>query len=294
MTITGPDVSKYQGAVDFGAVARAGHMFAVVKATEGVGYTSPTFAAQRAGAHAAGLVVGLYHFGRFGPGEAAYFLSVIGALQPGEFLVLDQEVPSSIAWCKAWLDAVFAATGVRPLIYMNQSASTGLGMGNWSAVAASYGLWLARYDNSQAQPSVPYWGAPAMKQFTDRASVPGVSGTCDLNVFYGSRDQLLAYGQPGGGDVPLTQQDIDNIWLLETVKRGGVPPNPAIQELADTKTLGLANQQALADLSAKVEELAAKLDALAVAQTPTGEAQQIADLVIAQLGQRINTPPASS
>ena len=239
MVILGADVSHFQ-AVNFAQV-RTACSFVVLKATEGVGYTDPTFASRRQQAHAAGLIVGFYHFGRAGnaAAEAAYFLSVVGALQPGEFLVLDQEVPNSVAWCQQWLDAVYKATGVRPLIYMNQSASTGLGLGDWSGVAADYGLWLARYDNSTAQPSVPFWGAPAMKQYSDRGQVPGV-GACDVDVFYGTTAQLLAYGK---GGQPASVIGAPDMKLART-------PDGTVWAVTDTRVVALTDPNLANDLAA--------------------------------------------
>ena len=214
MPILGVDVSHYQGSPGWAAVKASGRDFCVLKATEGTGYVdptcngTPTVPSNRRNAHAAGLIVGLYHFARAGNAvaEAQFFLRTVGTLQPGEFLVLDWEVPGANppGWCKTWLDTVYAATGVRPLIYMNQSAVNG---SNWSAVAADYGLWLAKYDGTTAQPSVAWWGAPAMKQYSDRGSVPGV-GSCDVNVFFGGTDQLLKYGkQSGPAPQPAPQED---------------------------------------------------------------------------------------
>lgn len=211
MNILGLDVSHFQGGVNFAQVKASGRDFVVIKATDGIGYTDPLFTANRKAAHAAGLIVGLYHFARAGDpaAEAAYFLRTIGAVQPGEFLVLDWEVPAGNppAWCQQWLDAVRAATGVAPLIYMNQSAVNG---SNWSNVAKTYGLWLARYDNAPAaQNAVPYWGVPAMKQYSDAGTVLGVSSPCDVDVFFGTADQLRAYGASNGAaDMPLSDADL--------------------------------------------------------------------------------------
>jgi GH25 family lysozyme M1 (1,4-beta-N-acetylmuramidase) len=221
------EVSCHQRGVDFAAVKASGRDFAVIKATEGVGWTDPTFAAYRQAAHAAGLIVGIYHFARpdtnSPAAEAQSFLSAVGAVQPGEFLVLDWEVPyggDHVAWCKAWLDAVAAQTGVNPLIYMNQSTAAGH---NWTPVAANSGLWLARYDNAPAsQTSVAYWGSCAMKQYSDAGTVPGVPGTCDVNAFYGTTAQLLAYGKGGATPMPspaLTVQE-DDMRIIQNTARG--------------------------------------------------------------------------
>jgi GH25 family lysozyme M1 (1,4-beta-N-acetylmuramidase) len=211
MAITGPDISHHQTSADFAAVARAGHQFVALKVTESTNYVDPTFSARRAAAHAAGLVVGLYHFARAGnaAGEAAWFLKQLGQVQRGEFLVLDWEVPAAdpVGWCRAWLEAVRAATGIRALIYMNSTAERG---SNWSPLIADYGLWLAKYDGSQAQTAVTHWSALAMKQYTDKGTVPGVPGPCDVNVFYGTTDQLRAYGA-GGDDMPTAKEIVDEL-----------------------------------------------------------------------------------
>jgi hypothetical protein len=106
--------------------------FANIKATEGLGYSNPKFAQQRAHAEASGLVVGLYHYPHMGndpAAEADYFLKVA---QPkaGEFIALDWEgydaankdVPKSaqVAYRDAWLKHVKAALPHTPVgLYAN-------------------------------------------------------------------------------------------------------------------------------------------------------------------------------
>ena len=62
---TGIDVSRYQGTIDWAAVARAGKQFAVIRAVSsnnsGV-YVDPMFEKNYAGAKAAGLRVGVYYY----------------------------------------------------------------------------------------------------------------------------------------------------------------------------------------------------------------------------------------
>lgn len=62
--ITGIDVSAWQPRIDWAKVVAAGHRFAYLKATEGERYVSPVYREQAAGAKAAGLLVGAYHFAR--------------------------------------------------------------------------------------------------------------------------------------------------------------------------------------------------------------------------------------
>lgn len=196
--ILGIDISHHQGAPDLAAVRRSGRRFVVVKATEGTGYTDPQFAASRSRAHAAGLVVGLYHFARAGDAhaEASAFAHAVGGLQPGEFVVLDWEVtaPDPAGWCATWLAATRDALGVTPLIYLNQSARDG---SDWTRVVRSgVPLWLARYDGSTDACGSGRWPAPAMKQYSESGTVPGVAGPVDLDVFYGTEDELRAHGRP--------------------------------------------------------------------------------------------------
>ena len=103
-------------------------------------------------------------------------------------------------WARTWLDAVAAALSVAPWIYLNGSTEKAV---NWSNLSGTYGLWLAKYDGSQAMTAVSHWPALTAKQFTDRGTVPGVAGPVDVDVFYGTTTQLLAYGK-GGSPAPAT------------------------------------------------------------------------------------------
>jgi lysozyme len=196
--ILGIDISHHQGAPDLAAVRRSGRGFVVAKATEGTGWTDPEFAASRARGHAAGLLVGAYHFARAGDpaAEAADFVRAVGSLSPGEFAALDQEVPGPdpVGWCAAWLTTVRDALGVAPLLYLDRSTRDRF---DWTPVVREdVGLWLASWDGSTDAVAAAPWPVLAMKQYSDRGSVPGVAGPVDLDVFYGTEDQLRAYG-PG-------------------------------------------------------------------------------------------------
>ena len=60
--LKGIDVSHYQGAIDWPAVARDHVAFAYIKATEGVGGQDARFARNWRGAARAGIRVGAYHY----------------------------------------------------------------------------------------------------------------------------------------------------------------------------------------------------------------------------------------
>jgi lysozyme len=66
--LPGIDVSHWQGQIDWKKVKASGVDFVYVKATEGGGYVDSWYERHIAGAIAAGLTCGSYHF--FQPGDS--------------------------------------------------------------------------------------------------------------------------------------------------------------------------------------------------------------------------------
>lgn len=209
-SVYGPDVSSHQGYVDWAAVRGAGCSFGFVKASGGCWYANPTFMSGWQGMAAAGLQRGAYHFAFEssgqplpGPGpvvEADYFLSKVMpyGLARGDMLVLDIEQGAGAlgAWALAWCRRVEEVAGFPPLIYTARGFAEAHG---FAAVPelARYGLWLADWSaTSMPAPCAP-WTQTAFWQFTDTASVPGISTPVDGNRFNGSVMQLPAWGKPG-------------------------------------------------------------------------------------------------
>jgi GH25 family lysozyme M1 (1,4-beta-N-acetylmuramidase) len=205
MSILAIDIANYQGTPDFAAVHGANIGLVFIKATEGTNYVNPTFAANRAHAHANGVSTGFYHFARSADpiAEADYFCNTVGTLTRGEMVALDWEVTSTdpVTWSLRWLQHVESRLGVKPLIYMNQSTVSGF---NWGPVVANNnGLWLAKYDfDANSVPTVAHWPFVAIKQYSDKGSVSGVAGGVDLDVFEGDAATLAKYGFAGVAPVP--------------------------------------------------------------------------------------------
>lgn len=198
--IWGCDVSKWQGDIDFNLLKTA-VSFTVIRASYGASGLDDKLAQNRSRAEAVGMAIGFYHFaypdlGNTPEQEAQNFCNRVGPLKPGQFVVLDYErnwTGDVVGWCKAWMDYVTAHLGAKPLIYLNLYTINSY---NWSSIIkADYGLWLARwdYDKNAAAPSTP-WPFVAMRQYSDRETFPGISGYVDGDVFYGTLDQLKAYG----------------------------------------------------------------------------------------------------
>lgn len=203
MTITlGNDISKYQGDINYD-VFKKNTQFVIFKATEGNGYTDPKFTRNQSEARRVGLLLGYYHFARPDLGntpeaEADYFLKTIGELKDNELLALDYECPkqkqSDVSWCKKFLDRVFEKTKVRPFIYLNQAQIKNF---NWNEViSGSYALWVAcyTYDPNKNTFVIGEFKSAAMQQWSNKQTVPGISGGVDGNVFFGTLETLKKYG----------------------------------------------------------------------------------------------------
>ncbi|HEX9123681.1 MAG TPA: GH25 family lysozyme [Actinomycetota bacterium] len=199
--VPGIDVSHHQDVIDWAQVAASGQRFVIAKATEGLGYVDPMYSTNRAGATAAGLVFGAYHFARpdLHPnnplGEADHFVDT-AQLGPGNIIpVLDLERSGDLTqadltqWILAWLGEVTARTGVRPMVYTSPNGWANR-TGDTTAVAdAGYTvLWVAHW--SVTEPTVPAndWQGNGWTfwQYTDCGSVPGIQGCVDLDWYESS------------------------------------------------------------------------------------------------------------
>lgn len=208
--LRGIDVASHQGAIDWPAVAASGIAFGITKASGGTWYTNPTLGANWLGMKAAGVARGAYHFafetsGQAFPGdgpeaEADYFLTALkraGGIEAGDILALDIEDGNGPLgdWALRWCRRVESASGVKPIVYTGTWFSVPHGFGNVPALA-DYPLWLAAYQ--AAPPSAPApWTKTTIWQHSDEGRVPGISGNVDLNIFNGTRAQLLALGKGG-------------------------------------------------------------------------------------------------
>lgn len=205
----GPDVSSYQGSVDWGRVKSAGAGFGIAKASEGLSITDPTFSKNWEGMKAAGIKVrGAYHFGHpseSAESQASHFAGIVGRPALGEFLVLDIEsatrpiyeagnwtkkTQNSVSdWCVDFVNAVKTKTGVgsnRMWIYTGEWFWDPKAGG--SDALAKYPLWVSGYSISPPMPKG--WVSWTMWQYTDKGSWPGVGGGCDSSKFHGSQTEL--------------------------------------------------------------------------------------------------------
>lgn len=210
--VTGPDVSEWQGLVDWPKVAGAGHAFGIAKALEWVlvgskrvPHVDARFARNWDGMRAAGLLRGAYLF--FHPSvdplaQAERFASTIGPLGPGDLMPLvDVEAhdglkgPAIVAAVVACLERLETLTGRWPAIYTAEWFWRGwlANPKHWPGkvgadVLASWPLWIADYD--VAKPGTLAWPSEMLWQHTGSGRCAGVTGKVDLNRFNGTRAEL--------------------------------------------------------------------------------------------------------
>lgn len=161
----------------------------IVKCTEGTGYRNPCMRTDIETALEQHKCIGLYHFARaennFAIDEAMWFLRNAAPYIGKAVLILDYEGKSlsvNPVWAREFLDMVFQITGVRPMIYMSESACKTIGP---AVVDRNYGLWVAKY--SKNKPKVDPWNFSAMWQYT--------SNPYDKSVFYGDREAWKKYAE---------------------------------------------------------------------------------------------------
>ena len=223
----GVDVSHYDGSITWPSVKSAGYIFAWAKATEGVGTGDDYFTANMAGAKAAGVYIGGYHFAHpesnNPTNEANYFWSVAGSyilndglsLQPTldyETFTAPNNIPVGAAsyadWANKWCNVIVgkaAAAGVtvKPVIYTSTC-----GGGYLNNSVAQWNSWIANPSGQSAQTSSPWnattcnltsdevWGNGVWTawQYSWTATVPGItiSGGGDVDVFNGTTNQLIS------------------------------------------------------------------------------------------------------
>lgn len=205
--LKGVDLSHWQS--DFNAFGSVD--FAIIKATEGVGYKDPAFDTLYQRAKASGKLLGVYHFARpdlnnGAIAEADWFVNVIRPYVKEAILVLDWESGylGNVAWAKQFLDRVKEQTGIKAVLYASRSPINSF---DWSSVAnADYGLWVADYGANTGyegnKPAVKWWQFYILWQYTSKGRVAGYGANVDLNNFYGDAETWRKYATSESNPTP--------------------------------------------------------------------------------------------
>lgn len=306
----GIDVSNYQKEINWSKVSAAGYQFAFAKATEGTTFVDKFYAANREGTEGFGIRFGAYHFAQPAGTSTATLISsaiaqadhLVDVAQPqaGELPpVLDLETKNGLSvaslqqWARAWLDEVYARTGVLPLVYASP-AFWKSALGDTTAVAtAGNKLWIAHW-TMNASPTLPAqkWGGLSWLfwQWSDCLHVPGITTGCvDGDRFNGSDPSLVAIPPyptgPPVASVPPTivgaSQSGKVLAGIPGVWNGGKPVSFAYQWLR----CDAAGANCIPISAATTEKYTASIDDLGHALVVTVTTQNIAGVA------SISSPP---
>jgi GH25 family lysozyme M1 (1,4-beta-N-acetylmuramidase) len=203
--VPGIDVSKWQGDVDWTAVASTKVRFVIMRSTIGdTGSTplsvDPRYGEYLAGATANGLVVGAYHRANVGRGEgdaqeeADWFVD-LSRIEAGDVIpVLDIEETHGLGvlemqdWVQTWVTRVHSRTGVRPMVYSSPFFwRTYMGDSTWFATHG-HPLWIAHWGVEDPDVPAQEWGGHGWTywQWTATGRVDGITTAVDRDRFLGS------------------------------------------------------------------------------------------------------------
>ena len=195
--VHGIDVSHHQGKINWPEVVAMDVdgikiEFVFLKATEGITQKDRQFKRNWKQAGEAGLIRGAYHFfhpTRDAEKQALAFIHTV-ELEPGDLPpVLDIEVVNrkskkeivegALTWCRL----VEAHYGIKPIIYTSPGYYDAFLSDDFEA----YTLWIAHYHKKKPRMDHREWH---FWQHADCATINGIKGGVDINVFNGSRRKL--------------------------------------------------------------------------------------------------------
>lgn len=183
--VMGIDVSSHQKEIDWEQVAADGYAFAYIKATEGSNFTDARFAENWAGAKAAGVTPGAYHYFTLcssGAEQAADFLAAVpvddAALPPALDLEFDgacderPEADHAQQEIDVFTTAVEKEWGRRMVVYSSSEWREHYGL----PVADARPDWLF---SSTGRPKQEDW---SLWQLRFDGTVSGIEGSVDIDV----------------------------------------------------------------------------------------------------------------
>ena len=192
----GLDVSEYQGKIQWSYVDTLENKYPLdyvfIRATVGKDRKDLQFKRNWLGAKKNKMIRGAYHYYR--PNEnsieqAELFIKTV-ALQKGDLppildiekLPKNQSLDSLKVGLKRWLKTVELHYKVKPIIYTGEKYYDDFLKDEFS----DYLFWIANYNfyREKIDSDWLFW------QFTEKASVPGIKGSVDVNIYNGDLEQL--------------------------------------------------------------------------------------------------------
>lgn len=196
MKTFGLDVSHYQSNIDWSNVHSMYSIYPIdfvfIRATMGVASTDKLFKKNWRGAADNNIIRGAYHFYRpdeNSTAQAQNFIKTVN-LKKGDLPpVLDienmprtQSMDKLIEGLKNWCEIVENHYNIQPIIYSSDKYYEDFLKEHFS----SHIIWVANY-NFFVQEMKPEWN---FWQFSEKAQIPGIKGSVDVNIFNGTKDNL--------------------------------------------------------------------------------------------------------
>lgn len=197
--VHGIDVSSYQGKIDWQKVTEMEDYgvklsFTFIKATEGVTLIDSYFQRNWRESKKSGMIRGAYHYfkpKRSGLWQAKFFLQTVnlesGDLPPvidieeiGEVNKLELQLNLQV-----FLNEIESKTKVKPIIYTGYQFYKDNLQGEFD----EYPFWIAHYYQSKLKLKDADW---LFWQHADNATINGIKGKVDMNVFNGDEEDLSA------------------------------------------------------------------------------------------------------
>lgn len=220
--VSGIDVSKWQGNINFSRVKAAGVDAVYIRSSEGSDYVDPYFEQNYSQAKAAGLDVGFYHYVTArntsqARQQAYFFVSTVSGKDYELKLAMDFEALNGLSQTEineialTFIESVEEYSQKQALIYSDAYNAANVFDGGLS----DYPLWIAEYGVSTPTDAVP-WNTWAGWQYSDQGNVPGILGYVDLDYF---TDDAFE-SNPGQVTVPDNPPEISRTTITYTVKAG--------------------------------------------------------------------------
>ncbi|MCR4989452.1 MAG: hypothetical protein K6A38_01120 [Lachnospiraceae bacterium] len=187
----GIDVSKYQGVIDWSAVAKSGIKFAFIRVGSTYSGIDPTFDYNMRSAQANGIKTGVYIYSyatnaEQAAMEAALVTQWLAPYQVQLPVVFDIEDKTQTSLPNAEINniinsfcIIMDAAGYYPMVYSYKNYFQGkIGATPWDK-------WVAQYNDSLDYPTPAFW------QNTSKGSVPGIKGNVDMDYQYKDYSKLI-------------------------------------------------------------------------------------------------------
>lgn len=196
--VVGFDISEFQGKVNWALVDKVDNSyplgFVFIRATAGNDKVDVQFENNWRGAKNKKIIRGAYHYYR--PNEnsleqAELFIKTVqlhkGDLPPVldiEQLPKNQSIDSLKVGLRRWLKRIDQHYKVKPIIYTGESYYQDF----LKAEFSEYPFWIANYNLfvEEIDDNWQFW------QFTEKASVLGIKGNVDINIYNGT-PKMLGY-----------------------------------------------------------------------------------------------------